>query len=67
MAKLVGYAVLSTEKNAVDEGRLVKAMCEFCGAKFGSIKEAQNCESKHLNDLIRKDLSEQFTREFIIL
>ena len=64
MAKLVGYAMLSTEKNAIDEGHLVKAMCEFCGAKFGSIKEAQRCESQHINDLIRKDLSEQFTRDF---
>ena len=52
MAKLVGYAMMSANKNAIgDGGHLVKAMCGFCGRKFGS---------KHLNDLIRKDLNEQF-------
>ena len=63
MAKLVGYALLSAEKNSVAEGHLVKAMCEFCRRKFGSIKEAQKCETGHLNDLIRKDLTEQISRE----
>ena len=34
MAKLVGYAMMSANKNAIDEGHLAKAMCEFCGKKF---------------------------------
>ena len=59
MAKLVGYAMLSVEKNAISEGHLAKAMCEFCGRQFGSIKDAQKCETGHLNDLIRKDLTDQ--------
>ena len=59
MAKLVGYAMMSTNKNAVDEGFLAKAMCGFCGKKFGSIEEAKECETKHLNDLIRKDLNKE--------
>lgn len=59
MAKLVGYAMMSTDKNAINNGHLVKAMCEFCGRKFGSIEEAKKCETKHLNYLIRKDLNEQ--------
>lgn len=60
MAKLVGYAMMSTNKNAVDEGHLAKAMCEFCGKKFGSIEEARKCETKHLNDVIRKELKLTF-------
>ena len=59
MAKLVGYAMMSANKNAVDNGCLVKAMCEFCGRKFGNIEEAKKCEIKHFNDLIRKDLNKQ--------
>lgn len=62
MAKLIGYAMMSANKNAVDNGHLVKAMCEFCGRKFGSIEEAKKCELKHLNDLIRKDLNEHLKR-----
>lgn len=59
MAKLVGYAMMSAaNKNAIDDGGcLVKAMCGFCGRKFGSIEEARKCETKHLNDLIRKELN----------
>lgn len=56
MAKLIGYAMISTNKNSVDDGHLVKAMCEFCSRKFGSIEEAKKCETKHLQDVIRKDL-----------
>lgn len=63
MAKLVGYAMLSVDRNSINEGHLAKAMCEFCGKKFGSIKEAQKCEAEHLNNLIRKDLTEQLSRE----
>lgn len=59
MAKLIGYAMMSANKNVVDNGHLVKAMCEFCGKKFGSIEEAKKCEIKHFNDLIGKDLNKQ--------
>lgn len=64
MAKLVGYAMMSTNKNGTDGGHLVKAMCEFCGRKFGSIKEARKCETKHINDVIRKELNEQIKMKF---
>lgn len=65
MAKLVGYAMMSANKNAIDDaGHLVKAMCVFCGRKYGSIEEAKKCESKHINDLIRKDLNKQLKYEF---
>lgn len=60
MAKLVGYAMMSANKNAIDNGLLVKAMCEFCGRKFGSVEEAKKCETKHLNDLIRKVIKDSF-------
>lgn len=65
MAKLVGYAMMSANKNAIDDcGHLIKAMCGFCGRKFGSIEEAEKCETKHLNDLIRKDLNNKLKYEF---
>lgn len=64
MAKLVGYAMMSSNKNAIDNGHLAKAMCEFCGRKFGDIEEARKCEVKHLNDAIRKDLNEQLKMKF---
>lgn len=55
MAKLIGYAMMSANKNGTDSGHLVKAMCEFCGRKFGSIEEARKCETKHINiDIIQK-------------
>ena len=65
MAKLVGYAMMSANKNAIDDGHLAKAMCEFCGRKFGSIEEAKKCETKHLNDLIRKDLNEELKQSIM--
>lgn len=65
MAKLVGYAMMSANKNAIDEGHLVKAMCGFCGRKFGSIEEAKKCEAEHLNDLIRKDLNEELRKSIM--
>lgn len=67
MAKLIGYAMMSANKNAINNGHLVKAMCEFCGRKFGSIKEARKCETKHLNDAIRKDLNEAIKIKFYSL
>lgn len=64
MAKLVGYAMMSANRNSINDGHLVKAMCEFCGRKFGSIEEAKKCETKHLNDAIRKSLNEAIKIEF---
>lgn len=64
MAKLVGYAMMSANKNSVDDGHLVKAMCEFCGKKFGNIEEARKCETKHINNAIRKDLNEHIKMKF---
>jgi hypothetical protein len=34
MVKLIGYAMMSANNNAIDEGHLVKAMCGFCGRKL---------------------------------
>lgn len=51
MAKLILYGVLSVSDNTLS-GTIVKACCEFCGKKFGSIEEARKCESKHLNDAL---------------
>lgn len=65
MAKLIGYAMMSANTNAIDEGHLVKAMCEFCGRKFGSVEEAKKCEIKHFNDLIRKDLNEELKQSIM--
>lgn len=65
MAKLIGYAMMSANKNAIDDGHLAKAMCGFCGRKFGSIEEARECETKHLNDLIRKDLNEKLKQSIM--
>ena len=57
---------MSANKNAIgDGGYLAKAMCGFCGRKFGSIEEARKCETKHLNDLIRKDLNEELKQSII--
>lgn len=57
MTKLIGYAMASANKNAIDNGHLVKAMCEFCGRKFSSIEDARKCETKHINDAIIKNLN----------
>lgn len=67
MPKLVGYALMSTDKNAIDSGYLVKAMCVFCGKKFGSIEAARKCESEHINNLIRNDLMNAIQKESIHL
>ena len=63
MAKLVGYAMISTNKNSIDSGHLAKAMCEFCGRKFSSIEEARKCEINHFND-IKKNLNEAIKIKF---
>ena len=64
MAKLVGYAMMSANKNGTDDGHLVKAICEFCGRKFGSIEAARKCEIKHFNNMIKKDLNEYLKINF---
>lgn len=51
MAHLISYGMLSTTDNSL-AGNLVKAQCDFCGKKFGSIEEARKCEQKHIQDAI---------------
>lgn len=51
MAHLISYGMLSTSDNSL-AGNLVKAQCDFCGRKYGSIEEARKCENKHLNSII---------------
>ena len=49
MAHLVAYAQMSTTENAL-AGNLVKAQCDFCGNKFGSLKEALKREFERSNE-----------------
>ena len=62
MPHLIGYAQMSTTDNAIT-GNLVKAQCDFCGKKFGSVEEAKQCENEHfrkiIEDSIRKWVSKQ--------
>lgn len=51
MPHLVKYGMMS-ENNSGLAGVLVKAQCDFCGAKYGSIEEARKCEAKHINCII---------------
>lgn len=51
MAKLIKYGMLSTDNNSL-AGYLVKAQCDFCGARYGSVEEARKCEQKHLQTMI---------------
>lgn len=53
MAHLIGYAQMSTTDNAI-AGNLVKAQCDLCGKKFGSLGEAKNCEARHIESCIAK-------------
>lgn len=53
MVKLIAYSQLSTDDSI--SGILVKAQCEFCGKKFGSVEEARKCESGHIMDLIKEE------------
>lgn len=45
MAKLVKYAVVGGQS-------LDKAMCEFCGRVYGSVKEARKCEQIHCEAML---------------
>ena len=60
--------MLSTNNNAM-AGNLVKAQCEICGRKFGSIEEARKCETGHIskaiNDLLEGELNERIERIYI--
>ena len=47
MAHLIGYAQMSTTDNAI-AGNLVKAQCDLCGKKYGSLEEAKKCEARHI-------------------
>lgn len=49
MPHLVKYGMMP-EDNSELAGVLVKAQCDFCGAKYGSVEEARKCEAKHIND-----------------
>ena len=57
MAKLVGYGLMNTTRDGKDCSSLSKAMCEFCGKKYGSIEEARKCELKHLDVILRPELN----------
>ena len=46
MPHLIGYAQMSTDNTITTT--LVKAQCDFCGKKFGSVEEARRCENQHL-------------------
>lgn len=39
-------------------------MFECCGRKFGSIEEVRKCETKHINDVIIKDLNKHLKTNF---
>ena len=53
MAHLIAYAQMSTVDNA-RAGNLVKAQCDLCGKKYGSIEEAKKCEARHIERCIAK-------------
>lgn len=62
MASLVAYGLLSATGNAL-AGTLVKAQCDICGSKFGSLEEARDCEKRHLRDLIGNPVKEALERQ----
>ena len=61
MAHLIAYAQMSLTENGL-AGNLVKAQCDFCGRKFGSLEEARECEAKHLREFIRKPLQDELKK-----
>ena len=57
MPKLIGYMTMPVAgTNGTNDGYLVKAVCSFCGKKYGSLEEARKCETRCFNALIRPDL-----------
>ena len=63
MPHLIAYAQMKTNKNSLG-GNLVKAQCDLCGQKYGSIEEAKKCEAKHIQDLIGNPVKEALKKEF---
>ena len=64
MPKLIGYMTMSVAGvNGTNDGHLVKAVCSFCGKKYGSLEEASKCETRCLNALIRPELK---IKEYLI-
>ena len=61
MAHLIAYAQMATTDNAI-AGTLVKARCDFCGKKFGSLKEARQCEARHINQEIQECIKKEITK-----
>lgn len=61
MAHLIAYAQMTLMENGLTEN-LVKAQCDFCGRKFGSLKEAEKCEAEHLREFIRKPLQDELKK-----
>lgn len=62
MPHLIAYAQMSTSKNAL-AGNLVKAQCDFCGNKYGSIEEAKKCEADHIRNFIGNPIKEALQNE----
>ena len=52
MPHLVSYGLLNASNNSM-AGNLVKAQCDICGEKYGSIEEAKLCEAEHVMELIK--------------
>lgn len=63
MAHLIAYAQMTLMENGLTEN-LVKAQCDFCGRKFGSLKEAEECEAEHLKDCIGFSIRNELKKEF---
>lgn len=61
MAHLIGYGQLPTINNATS-GALVKARCDLCGKKYGSLEEAKQCESKHIEKAINEVVKKEFEK-----
>ncbi len=53
MPHLIAYAQMSTADNTL-VGNLVKAQCDLCGKKYGSLEEAKKCEAHHIERSITK-------------
>ncbi len=45
MPHLIAYGMINSTSN------LVKAQCDICGRKYGSVEEAKKCEMSHFNGL----------------
>ncbi len=52
MAHLIKYGMMSATENGF-AGYLVKAQCDLCGKKYGSVEEARRCENRHMNNILK--------------